>query len=185
LSATRIDSVIESTAPGDAAECFLEEVYTELRNLAAHQMVSQAAGQTLQPTALVHEAWLRLSRRPDRKWNNRDHFLASAAQAMRQILIDRARKQGRVCPGGQWERIDLDTVNLAITDDAELLLRVDEALKLLATEAPNPARLVELRYFAGLGLLEAASTLGISPATAKRYWVFARAWLYHHLKSRD
>lgn len=181
------------TAPGDRvmsvnhvasqAEELLPIVYEELRKLAAHQMADRLPGDTLQPTALVHEAWLRLGRNPERQWNDRTHFFAAAAQAMRQILVDRARRKQRVRHGGQLERVDLDQMVMAATDDPEAVLRVHEALTRLASLAPDQARLVELRYFCGLTIEESAAALDVSTATAKRHWVFARAWLFNELRS--
>jgi RNA polymerase sigma factor (TIGR02999 family) len=158
-------------------------VYEELRRLAAHKLANEAAGQTLQPTALVHEAWLRLASSDDARWQNRGHFLAAAAEAMRHILIDRARRKNRVRHGRGLHRVNLDQVDVAVTADDETLLQVDEALKKLAAEDPVKAQLVELRYFAGLTIPEAAGALGMSESTAKRAWAYARAWLYEELKA--
>jgi len=161
---------------GQAADELLPLVYEELRELAAARLAREPEGQTLQPTALVHEAWLRLagSRQP---WNNRGHFFGAAAEAMRRILIDRARKRRRERHGAGLQRVNLDSVDLAASTDDETLLRLDEALERLASEAPDKAALVKLRYFAGLTLADAAATQGISLATAKRHWAYARAWL--------
>lgn len=176
------EALSEPSLQGSAEE-LLPLVYQELRDLAAHQLSAQVPGQTLQPTALVHEAWLRLSPREDQLWNGKQHFFAAAAQAMRQILMDRARRVGRRKNGGHLERVELDQVNLAAADDPELLLEVDDALNRLAEFAPEEARLVELRYFCGLTTQEAAATLGVSEATARRQWTFSRAWLYQDLSS--
>jgi len=165
------------------AEELLPLVYEELRKLAAHKMASEAPGQTLQPTALVHEAWLRLAGSGPQHWNSRGHFFGAAAEAMRRILIDRARKRGRVRHGCGLVRLDLNQMDVAITTDEDLLLRVDEALEKLALEAPEKAQLVKLRFFAGLSIAEAAEVLGIAPATAKRHWAFARAWLFTELQA--
>jgi RNA polymerase sigma factor (TIGR02999 family) len=174
---TRILSALER---GDvhAAEQLLPLVYEELRKLAAQKLAQEKPGQTLQPTALVHEAYLRLvgvDKAP--QWDSRRHFFAAAAEAMRRILIDSARRKRRPKHGGDQRRVDLDEA-VSISEAKDDLLALDEALSRLAAEAPAKAELVKLRYFAGLSLDEAAACLGISPATAKRYWAVARAWLY-------
>ena len=166
---------------GAAAQEILPLVYEELRRLAAHKMAGEAEGQTLQPTALVHEAWLKLSGSLQ-KWNHRGHFFAAAAEAMRRILIDRARKRKRERHGHGLRRLNFDEVDVAITTDDEVLLCVNEALERLANESPNKAELVKLRYFAGLSISDAARALNISEATAKRHWSYARAWLCAELK---
>jgi RNA polymerase sigma factor (TIGR02999 family) len=166
-----------------AAEELLPLVYEELRHLAAARMAKEAPGQTLQPTALVHEALMRLAGSGPQQWNSRGHFFGAAAEAMRRILIERARKRGRVRHGGGLVRLDGRQLDVAITTDDDLLLRVDEALEKLALEAPDKAQLVRLRFFAGLGIAEAAEVMGIAPATAKRHWAFARAWLYTELQA--
>ncbi len=173
---TDLLQTIPQRDPKAAAE-LLPLVYEELRRLAAHKMASEAPGQTLQPTALVHEAWLKIAG-SDQKWNHRGHFFAAAAEAMRRILIDRARKRMRERHGGQFERVNLDSVDLAASTDDETLLCLNEALEKLAVEAPDKAELIKLRYFAGLSIADAARSLGISDATAKRHWAYARAWLY-------
>jgi RNA polymerase sigma factor (TIGR02999 family) len=176
---TRILGAIEDGDP-QAAEQLLPLVYDELRKLAAQRMAEERPGQTLQPTALVHEAYLRLlgTSGDHSHWNSRGHFFAAAAEAMRRILIDSARRKRRVKHGGDRQRIDLDqncSVGEIVSDD---LLAIDEALAKLAAEAPSKAELVKLRYFAGLTLEQAADVLQISLATAKRHWIYARAWLY-------
>jgi len=176
---------IEAATAGDphAAEKLLPLVYDQLRHLAAARMAKEAPGQTLQPTALVHEAWLRLVGSGQYHWNSRGHFFGAAAEAMRRILIDRARKRGRARHGRGLVRLDLSQVDVALTADDDLLLRVDEALDKLAREAPEQAQLVKLRFFAGLSIPDAAAALGIAPATAKRRWAFARAWLFTELQT--
>lgn len=179
---TRILSAIEQGDP-HAAEQLLPLVYDELRKLAAHKLTHEKPGQTLQATALVHEAYLRLvapgsgaaSARRDRHWRDRGHFFAAAANAMRRILIDSARRKHTDKRGGGLERHELDGL-LAPEPDQELLA-LHEALDKLAAEDPVKARLVELRYFAGLTNDQAADVLGISPSTADRHWAYARAWL--------
>ena len=168
-----------------AAEELLPLVYAELRRLAAYKMANEAAGHTLQPTALVHEAWLRLAGEQKQSWNSRGHFFAAAAEAMRRILIDNARRKKRVRHGQGLTRVDLDKVDLAIQADADTLVRVDEALQKLAVEDRVKAELVKLRYFVGLTIPEAGRALRLSDSTAKRYWAYARAWLYEELKRTD
>jgi RNA polymerase sigma factor (TIGR02999 family) len=178
--ATRI---LEAAAAGDerAAEQLLPLVYDQLRHLAAAKIAQEAPGQTLQPTALVHEAWLRLVGSGNQHWNGRGHFFGAAAEAMRRILIDRARKRHRERHGYGLARVDLSQLDVAITTDDDLLLRVNEALEKLEAEAPSRAHLVKLRFFTGLSILEAAEAMGIAPATANRHWAFARAWLLAEL----
>lgn len=179
-----VTHILDRVQHGDAkaSEELLPLVYEELRRLAAHKMANEAAGQTLQPTALVHEAWLKLVKPGPQHWNSRGHFFCAAAEAMRRILIDRARMRKRERHGHGLERVDLDQVDVASTADDDTLLRVSEALDKLASEAPEKAELIKLRYFAGLSIEDASSALGISPATAKRHWAFARAWLFAELR---
>jgi RNA polymerase sigma factor (TIGR02999 family) len=179
-----VTQILDRVEQGDsrAAEELLPLVYEELRKLAAHKMANEAAAQTLQPTALVHEAWLKLVKPGPRPWNSRGHFFGAAAEAMRRILIDRARRRKRERHGHGLQRVDLDRVDVAATADDDTLLRIDQALEKLAAEAPDKARLIQFRYFGGLSIDEAARALGISPATAKRHWAFARAWLYAELQ---
>jgi len=153
-------------------------VYEELRRLAAHKMAQEAPGQTLQPTALVHEAWLRLGADAQPAWKNRAHFFAAAAEAMRRILVERARRRTALKRGGGAERIRLDEaeIPLAAAED-ERLLAVDEVLEQFAAINPRQAELVKLRYFTGMTFEEAASVLGIAVPTAKEWWAFSRAWL--------
>jgi RNA polymerase sigma factor (TIGR02999 family) len=176
--------ILEAVGAGDAqaAEQLLPLVYDELRRLAAAKMAKEAPGHTLQPTALVHEAWLKLAGSENQHWNSRGHFFSAAAEAMRRILIDRARRRQRERHGHGLKRIDLDQVDVAVTTDDELLICVDRALERLATEAPEKAAVVKLRYFAGLSIPATAEALGISVATANRHWAYARAWLFAELK---
>jgi RNA polymerase sigma factor (TIGR02999 family) len=174
---TRIMSAIEQGDPR-AAEQLLPLVYGELHALAAARLAQEKPGQTLQATALVHEAYLRLVDTKNAQcWNNRGHFFAAAAEAMRRILIDNARRKRRPKHGGNLQRVELNEA-LAVGDAREDVLALDEALSRFAQEQPAKAELVKLRYFAGLSLEEAASCLGISTATAKRYWSVGRAWLF-------
>ncbi|HHY84896.1 MAG TPA: sigma-70 family RNA polymerase sigma factor [Verrucomicrobia bacterium] len=175
-----VTRILEAAQNGDptAAEQLLPLVYEELRRLAAHRMANEAAGQTLQPTALVHEAWLRLTGNPDQKWDGRAHFFAAAAEAMRRILIERARKRRAVRHGGEQQRVDLAEFDLAAPAKDDQLLAIDEALEKFASQHPEEAKLVKLRYYVGMTIEEAAEALGISPRTAKYHWTHARAWLY-------
>ena len=160
---------------------WLPLVYEELRKLAAQKMAREAPGQTLQATALVHEAWLRLGGDHQPPWENRAHFFAAAAQAMRRILIERARRRKALCHGADARRVNLQSVEQALEADDDSLLAVDEALDQLARHDAAKAELVKLRFFAGLTIEEAARVLGLSQATAKRHWTYARAWLYREI----
>jgi RNA polymerase sigma factor (TIGR02999 family) len=178
---TRILSAIEEGDPNAAGE-LLPLVYEELRQLAAHKMAQEAAGQTLQPTALVHEAYLRLvGGEEGQHWDSRGHFFAAAAEAMRRILVENARRKQAVKHGGGTRRVPLDEFH-RVAESPEDLLALDEALTRFAAEEPDKARLVHLRFFAGLSAPDAAAALGISLATAGRWWAFARAWLYTDLQ---
>lgn len=179
---TRILSAIEQGDPR-AAEELLPLVYDELRRLAAARLSSEKAGQTLQATALVHEAYLRLLANDEVGWNGRGHFFGAAAEAMRRILIDRARQRNSVKRGGNLQRVELREPAVDIGVDSIDLLGLDEALTRLEAEEPRKAELVKLRFFAGLTQDEAAAALGVSRATAKRYWIYARAWLFGQLYS--
>jgi RNA polymerase sigma factor (TIGR02999 family) len=174
---TRILSAIEHGDP-HAAEQLLPLVYDELRKLAAAKLSQEKPGQTLQPTALVHEAYLRLvGADKDQAWDNRGHFFAAAAEAMRRILIDYARRKKSLKCGGARRRHNVDELPLPQLETQEDVLALDEALKRLAKMDPAAASLVELRYFAGLTLPEAAQALGVSARSAGRIWAYARAWL--------
>jgi RNA polymerase sigma factor (TIGR02999 family) len=178
---TRILSAIQQGDP-QAAEKLLPLVYAELRRLAAHKMAGERAGHTLQATALVHEAYLRLvGAVSDQKWNNGKHFFAAAAEAMRRILVERARRDHRIRHGGGRRKLDLDELDLAKQTPAAKVLALNDALERLAAEEPVVAEVVKLRYFAGLTLEEAASALSISLRTANRHWAYAKAWLYDEL----
>ena len=181
----QLTEILEAAGAGDwlAAEKLLPLVYDELRRLAAARMAQEAPGQTLQPTALVHEAWLRLVGKAEPRFQGRAHFFAAAAEAMRRILVESARRKARLKRGGDWARVTLDEVQVACESDAATLLSVDQALEKLAAKHPDKAELVKLRYFVGMSLPEAARILGISQTTAKRQWAFARAWLYGELAS--
>jgi RNA polymerase sigma factor (TIGR02999 family) len=175
---TRILDEIEGGNTSAARE-LLPLVYTELRRLAGHKLRRESPGQTLQPTALVHEAFVRLvGTGANGVYDNRGHFFAAAAEAMRRILIENARRKRSEKRGGRLNRCELSETD-AVVDacDADQLLDLDHALDKLAAEEPELAKLVELRYFAGLTVEQAAKALGVSPRTAKRNWAFARAWL--------
>ena len=163
-------------------EQLLPLVYAELRRLAAHKLASENPGQTLQPTALVHEAWLKLVGQEDRKWQNRNHFFAAAAEAMRRILTDNARRKLRVRHGGGQQRVELEDHATAADSEASHILAVSDALEKLGQIDAQRAELVKLRYFVGLSFAEAAEVLSVSEPTAKRYWSFARAWLYEEIR---
>ena len=164
-----------------AAELLLPLVYGELRRLAAERLAQEAPGQTLQATALVHEAYLRLVGAEDPGWNGRGHFFAAAAEAMRRILIERARRVRALRRGGDRNRVDFDPADLAAPERSDDLLALDEALNQLTIKHARKAELVKLRYFAGLTIEQAAETLGISLATAHRDWNYARAWLHRSI----
>jgi RNA polymerase sigma factor (TIGR02999 family) len=179
---TRLLSAIDQGDP-HAADQLLPLVYDELRKLAAHKLSHEKPGQTLDATALVHEAYLRLvDTDTDQPWNGRGHFFAAAAEAMRRILVEQARRKGRRKRGGDWQRWDVRLGEPAAEGPDVDLVSVDEALTELAREHPEKAELVKLRYFAGMTLAEAASALGISTATADRRWRYARAWLARRLR---
>jgi RNA polymerase sigma factor (TIGR02999 family) len=193
---THILSAIEQGDP-HAAEQLLPLVYDELRSLAAQRMAQETPGQTLQPTALVHEAYLRLvassardaspsrERGEEQPWNSRGHFFAAAAEAMRRILVEKARRKQRVRHGGDRRRVDLDNLNVMQEEKADELLALDEALERLAGEEAVVGEVVKLRYFAGLTIEETAAALAISVRTANRHWAYAKAWLYQQLSSPE
>jgi RNA polymerase sigma factor (TIGR02999 family) len=182
---TRILSQIEHGDP-QAAEKLLPLVYDELRKLAAAKLAQEKPGQTLQPTALVHEAYVRLvDVEKARHWNSRGHFFGAAAEAMRRILVDSARSKQARKRGGELEREDLDTLEIAIPEIPEDLVALDEALNKLAETDKRAAELVQLRFFAGLPLAEAAQLLGVPPRTADRLWAYARAWLHQEIRGNS
>jgi RNA polymerase sigma factor (TIGR02999 family) len=181
---TRILSQIESGDPS-AAEQLLPLVYQELRKLASAKLAKENPGQTLQPTVLVHEAYVRLVDGNQHQWSGRGHFFAAAAEAMRRILVENARRKQSQKHGGDLQRVDLDIAAVASENPGEELLALDEALTRLEQLWPDKAKLVKLKYFAGLTIPEASEALGISTATAERYWRIARAWLHSKLKSRE
>jgi RNA polymerase sigma factor (TIGR02999 family) len=182
---TRILSAIEQGDPHAAAQ-LLPLVYDELRRLAAQRLSQEKPGQTLEATGLVHEAYLRLvGTDEEKRWDNRGHFFAAAAEAMRRILVENARRKRSGKHGGGMVRQDLDEIHLAAPVPCEDLLALDEALERLAEKDAVKAELVKLRHFAGLTVDQAAQALGISPATADRYWAYARAWLHTEITRGD
>jgi RNA polymerase sigma factor (TIGR02999 family) len=182
---TRILSAIEQGDP-HAAEELLPLVYDELRKLAAHRLAHEKPGQTLQATALVHEAYLRLvSGERAQQWNSLGHFFAAAAEAMRRILIMNARRRNTKKRGGGYQRIELDPALLPAVERNERLLQLDEALQKLEQLQPQRAQIVKLRFFAGLTSAEAAAAMGISDTTAQRYWAYAQAWLQREMAVQE
>ena len=165
-----------------AAEKLLPLVYAELRRLAGARMAHEMSGHTLQPTALVHEAWLRLVHNGDRTWQNRAHFFGAAAEAMRRILIEKARQKSRLKHGGGQARLNIEDLELADTTADDKILLVDEALKELKIEDPELERIVVLKFFGGLSNEEIAETLGLSKRTLDRQWAYARAWLFRRIR---
>jgi RNA polymerase sigma factor (TIGR02999 family) len=178
--------ILDRVQQGDpkAAEELLPLVYDELRKLAMAKMAREAPGQTLQATALVHEAWLRLAGGGEQHWNSRGHFFGAAAEAMRRILVERARKRDRVRHGGGLEKVDWESVTIATEDSDDTVLAIHEALEKLAKQSPQKAEIVKLRYFTGLEHEEIAQALGVSEPTVRRHWAYARSWLYAELKER-
>ena len=183
-----VTQLLDALEQGDsnASDQLLPLVYEELRKLAAARMAQEKPGQTLQPTALVHEAWLRLTGAEERKvWNSRGHFFGAAAEAMRRILVERARRKARIRHGGEWEKVDLEHFTIATEDSSEAVLAVHDALEKLALESPQKAEIVKLRYFIGLGAAEIAAALGVSVPTVERHWAYARSWLYAEIKAQN
>lgn len=180
-----VTRILEDLRAGEAtaAARLFEAAYVELRRLAAAKMAREAAAQTLQPTALVHEAWLRLGGDQVQNWDSRAHFFAAAAEAMRRILVDQARRRATLRRGGAQQRVPLTELEVPAGADNEDLLQVHEVLEALEREHPDKAQLVKMRYFMGLTLEQCAEVLGISLATVKRQWTFARAWMLRALRS--
>jgi RNA polymerase sigma factor (TIGR02999 family) len=180
---SELTRVLNAAARGepDAAK-LLPLVYSELRQLASRKMAQESGVQTLQPTALVHEAWLRLGGDEQPTWENRNHFFCAAAEAMRRILIDRARSKQAKRHGGGQQRLDVDDVDIAAPMQEDELLAVHEALDRFRQHAPQKAELVKLRYFAGMGLKEAGQVLGISEPTAVRWWTYSKTWLHQAIQ---
>jgi RNA polymerase sigma factor (TIGR02999 family) len=184
---TEVSRILAAIGQGDSnlAEQLLPLVYDELRQLAAHKLASESQGLTLQPTALVHEAYLRLvDQEREQSWDSRGHFFAAAAEAMRRILVENARRKHASKHGGGRQRIPLTEFH-RVAESPEDLLDLDDALTRFAALEPDKARLVQLRFFAGLSMPEAAQMLGVSLATAERWWTYARAWLFSELRSGE
>ncbi|PWU10190.1 MAG: RNA polymerase subunit sigma [Verrucomicrobia bacterium] len=181
-----VTQILDRVQQGDprAAGELLPLVYEELRKLAAARMAQESPGQTLQATALVHEAWLRLTGGTERDWNSRGHFFGAAAEAMRRILVERARKKASVRRGGGLEKVDWEHVVLATEDSDDAVLALHEALETLAVTSPQKAEIVKLRYFAGMEHEEIAQALGVSEPTVRRHWAYARSWLYAEMKKK-
>jgi len=182
-----ITHILSQIEQGDhsAAENLLPLVYDELRKLATAKLVTEKPGQTLQATALVHEAYIRLVKNAAGEWNSRGHFFGAAAQAMRRIIVENARRKQRIRHGGEWKRSDRDPADIACAlPDAEVLA-LDDALERLQKNDPFKAQLIQLRFFTGLTNEQAAESLNVSAATAKRHWRFARAWLHREVRAGD
>lgn len=178
-----VTRILDAVQQGDsqAADALLPLVYEELRRIAAHKMAGESAGHTLQPTALVHEAWLRLVGPHQRAWENRAHFFGAAAEAMRRILVEHARRKLSLKRGGGAERVELSDCVLVLTAAPDELLAVHEALDKLAAEDASAAELVKLRYFVGMTMEEAASALGLAKRSAENLWTYARVWLHREI----
>src|SRR5207249_3926053 len=185
LGMTEITRILQSLESGDAkaADQLLPLVYDEPRKLAAHKMSLQPPGQTLQATALVHEAYLRLLGDEEKRWENRRHFFSAAAEAMRHILIDRARRRLRVRHGEMAEKVPLDGIEIAAPAREEIVLQLDEALEKLAQISPEQAEIVKLRFFAGFTETEIAEVLNLSERTVQRQWSYAKAWLFDRIEA--
>jgi len=183
---TDVTRILERAQQGDAlaAQELLPLVYEELRRIAAYKMASEQAGHTLQPTALVHEAWMRLVGNDSPNFANRAHFFASAAEAMRRILIESARRRSRLKRGGKLERVELEDLPIAAPDRDETLLAMDEALAALEKEDPDKARIVKLKFFVGLTNQQVADSLGVAERTVERTWAYAKAWLFRAIRAQ-
>jgi RNA polymerase sigma factor (TIGR02999 family) len=180
-----ITLMLQAVARGErqASSDLLPLVYEELRHLAAARMARESSGQTLQPTALVHEAWLRLVGEGHRSWENRAHFFGAAAEAMRRILIENARRKSRLKRGGDQLRVDIDDVDLAATTPDDKILLIDEALERLKTADPDKAKIVVLKFFGGLTNQEVAQSLDVNERTVERQWAFAKAWMFRCIQT--
>jgi RNA polymerase sigma factor (TIGR02999 family) len=179
-----VTQILQRVEQGDgkAAEELLPLVYEELRKLAAHKLAGELPGQTLQATALVHEAWLRLVRSEEQTWENRGHFFAAAAEAMRRVLVENARRKARLKRGGGRERVELDQLELADTTPDEKVLLINEALEKLEKHDPQKARVVVLKFFGGLTNQEVAANLALTERTVERHWAYAKAWLFRAIR---
>ncbi len=187
LRMSDVTRILDRVSEGDptAAEQLLPLVYEELRKLAAAKMGHEPVGQTLQATALVHEAWLRLIGGKDQHWNSRGHFFGAAAEAMRRILVEVARRKSRLRHGGDAERVPVEEIEIAAAIPEDRLLQVNEALDHLEVEAPETARVVKLRYFAGLSSPQVSEMLGVSLRSVERQWTWAKAWLFRWIREQE
>jgi RNA polymerase sigma factor (TIGR02999 family) len=183
---SEITQVLQAIGRGEgrASEELLPLVYEELRRLAAARMAQEAAGQTLQPTAVVHEAWLRLVADGHRTWENRAHFFGAAAEAMRRILIENARRKSRLKRGGGMSRLDIEGLDLAAATPDDKVLLINEALETLRVEDPERAKIVVLKFFGGLTNQEVAESLGVTERTIERQWAYAKAWIFKCIQSQ-
>jgi len=184
--ASEITLVLQALRRGDgrASEDLLPLVYDELRRLAAARMAQESANQTLQATALLHEAWLRLAGDGGRTWQNRAHFFGAASEAMRRILVDNARRKARLKRGGNWVRLNVEDLDLMATSPDDKVLLVNEALEKLEAEDPEKARIVLMKFFGGMTNQEVAENLGVTERTVERQWAFARVWLFQSIQSQ-
>jgi RNA polymerase sigma factor (TIGR02999 family) len=182
---SEITQILQAVGRGEAqaSEQLLPLIYHDLRRQAAVQMSREAAGQTLQPTALLHEAWLRVIGDGDRLWQNRAHFFGAAAEAMRRILIENARRKARLKRGGGQVRVDADQVELASTTPDEKILLINDALELLQAQDPEKARVVVLKFFGGRTNQEVAESLAVTERTVERHWAYAKAWLFQNIRT--
>ena len=182
---TDVTLMLQAVERGEASASndLLPLVYNELRRHAAGRMACEAAGQTMQPTALVHEAWLRMIGNGDARWQNRAHFFGAAVEAMRRILIENARRKARLKRGGNPLRLDLDQVELSATTPDEKVLLIDDALEQLQLEDAEKARVVVLKFFVGLTNQEVAENMGVTERTVERHWAYAKAWLFQHIRA--
>lgn len=183
---SEVTQMLLAVGRGDASasEDLLPLVYDELRRHAAVRMARESPGQTLQPTALVHEAWLRMAGAGDRHWQNRAHFFGAAAEAMRRILIENARRKARLKRGGGQRRLDIDEVELAETSPDEKILLIDEALEQLREQDPEKALVVVLKFFVGMTNQEVAASMGVTERTVERHWAYAKVWLYQTIRAQ-
>jgi RNA polymerase sigma factor (TIGR02999 family) len=176
--------LLSQQGDGCDSDELLPLVYNDLRRMAAARMASEAEGQTLQPTALVHEAWMRIFGNGDRRWQNRGHFFGEAAEAMRRILIERARRKSRLKRGHGWVRLDIDGLPLASATPDDKVLLINDALEHLEAEDPQRARVVVMKFFGGLTNQEVANILGVTERTVERQWAFAKAWLFQNIREQ-
>src|SRR5262245_48618925 len=185
MTMTEITQMLQAVGRGEsgASEQLLPLVYNELRKLAAVRMAQEIAGQTLQPTAVVHEAWLRVAGKGDRIWESRAHFFGAAAEAMRRILIENARRKSRLKRGGGQARLDIDELDLAQTTPDDKILLINEALEQLQAEDPEKAKIVVMKFFGGLTNQQVSESIGVTERTVERQWAYAKAWLFQTIRA--